>query len=234
MAIPQSAIKAGCVNPVADNLSFEEASLAEPLACAINSQELLGLGLGDTVVILGAGALGCMHAELAKRRGASRVILADILAQRLELARMSAADVLIDSAKEDIETRIMEETEGKGASVVIVAAPSGKAQEQVLLLTAKQGRISFFGGLPKSDPLIALNANLVHYRELFIMGAYGSKPRHNRLALQMLADGRIHVSGLISQVIPLVRIKEGLDAVAQGKVLKVVVKPANEFPFLPA
>jgi L-iditol 2-dehydrogenase len=109
--------------------------------------------------------------------------------------------------------------------VVVVAAPSAKAQEQSLTLAAKHGRVSFFGGLPKTNPFASLNANLIHYKELFIMGAYGSMPRHNRQALELLASGRIRAASLIGLVVPLDRIVEGFDAVAQGKVLKVVVRP---------
>lgn len=225
MVVPSSAIRAGCVNSVPENLSLEQATLAEPLACAINAQELLDVGMGDSVVILGAGALGCMHADLARLRGALKILLVDIQPHRLEMARSFSADVLIDGSTENVSARVLAETDAIGATVVIVAAPSGEAQELALTLAAKQGRISFFGGLPKSKPCISFNANVVHYRELFIMGAYGSKPRHNRAALDLLAGGRLHVSSLIGMVVPLERIQDGLDAAAQGKFLKVVVQP---------
>jgi L-iditol 2-dehydrogenase len=111
--------------------------------------------------------------------------------------------------------------------VVIVAAPSGTAQEQALTLAAKQGRVSFFGGLPKSNPCISLDANVVHYRELFLMGAYGSKPRHNRMALDLLAAGRIHTSALIGALVPLERILEALEAVSKGELLKAIIAPGR-------
>jgi L-iditol 2-dehydrogenase len=169
-----------------------------------------------------------MHADLAKVRGARQVILADIQERRLELAKGFGADVVLNAAEEGFEARVSEATEGAGASVVIVAAPSGQAQEQALRLAAKHGRVSFFGGLPKNNPFISLDANLVHYRELFIMGAYGSKPKHNRMALELLALGKINAAALIGLVIPLERIHEGLEAVAEGRVLKVIVRPGGE------
>jgi L-iditol 2-dehydrogenase len=110
---------------------------------------------------------------------------------------------------------------------VIVAAPSGAAQEESLTLAAKHGRVSFFGGLPKSNPLISFNSNLVHYKELFVMGAYGSAPRHNVAALELLAAGRIHAENLIGLLVPLERIKEGMEAVAEGRVLKAIVRPGR-------
>jgi L-iditol 2-dehydrogenase len=225
MAVPASAVRAGCVNIVPDGLSSTEAALAEPLACVINGQELLAVGPEDDVVVLGAGPVGCLHASLAKVRGARKVLMADLRPERLELARPFGADVFVDASRDDVRQRVLDETGGHGASVVIVAAPSRAAQELAVTLAAKRGRVDFFGGLPKSDPHMTLNANLVHYRELFIMGAYGSRPAHNRQALELLASGRIRVAGLVGLVLPLERVHEGIEAIAGGTVLKVVVKP---------
>jgi L-iditol 2-dehydrogenase len=228
MKIPGSAIQAGCVNSIPDNVTFDEDTLAEPLACAINGQELLGVGLDDTVAIIGAGPLGCMHADLARIRGARKVLLADVQPCRLQLAAAFAPDAVIDAGREDLRQRVLEETEGAGASVVIVAAPSAKAQEEALTLAARHGRISFFGGLPKTSPCISFNSNLVHYRELTVVGAYGSKPRQNGMALALLAAGRIHAPALLGLTVPLERIAEGLQTAADGRVLKVVVHPGGD------
>jgi len=108
---------------------------------------------------------------------------------------------------------------------VIVAAPSAQAQEQAVMLAAKRGRVSLFGGLPKSKPCASLNSNLIHYRELFVMGAYGSMPRHNRTALDLLASGRIHLDALVGLMVPLEKLLEGYEAASRGHVLKVIVRP---------
>jgi L-iditol 2-dehydrogenase len=225
MAVPASAVRAGCVNVLPDGLSFDEAALAEPLACVINAQELLRVGDGDSVVVLGAGPIGCLHTGLARVRGAAKVILVDLRAERLQLAAAFSPDVLIDAAQEDVQARVLEETDGAGASVVIVAAPAHQAQEQSIRLAARRGRINFFGGLPKSNPMISLDANVVHYAELTIVGSYGSRPVHNRQALELVASGRLPVCRLVGLELPLERVMEGLLAVEQGRVLKVVVRP---------
>jgi L-iditol 2-dehydrogenase len=225
MAVPASAVRAGCVNAVPDGVSATEAALAEPLACVINGQEMLRIRPEDDVVVLGAGPIGCLHVCLARARGVRKVLLADVRPERLELARPYGADVLVDSGREDLRQRVLEETEGAGASVVIVAAPSRAAQEQAIALAAKRGRIDFFGGLPRTEPCITLDANLVHYRELFLMGAYGSRPAQNREALALIASGQVPVAKLVGLVLPLERVREGIETVAQGSVLKVVVEP---------
>jgi L-iditol 2-dehydrogenase len=108
---------------------------------------------------------------------------------------------------------------------VIAAAPSAKAQEQAITLASIRGRVRFFGGLPKTAPCAFVNSNLIHYRELSISGAYGSMPRHNRRALDLLASGRGHGKVLIGLTIPLERLMDAYEAAAAGPVLKVVVKP---------
>jgi L-iditol 2-dehydrogenase len=225
LAVPPSAVRAGCVNSVPANVSFDEAAIAEPLACVINAQELIGVGEGDTVVVLGAGPVGCLHASLARIRKAAKVLLADIRPERLQLAAAFGADRLIDGSRDDVRARVLEETEGHGASVVIVAAPSHQAQELAVTLAARRGRVNFFGGLPKTRPTVTLDANMVHYRELSIVGSYGSRPAHNRMALELVAAGRLPVRALVGLELPLERVVDGLHAVEQGRVLKVVVRP---------
>ena len=225
MAVPASALRAGCVNSVPDAVSFEEAALAEPLACVINAQELLHLGTGDTVLVIGAGPIGCLHAALARIRGAASVLLVDLRRERLQMAEPFGADMMIDAARDDVQARVLEATDGVGASVVIVAAPSHRAQEQAVALAARRGRINFFGGLPKNEPTISLDANTVHYRELTIVGSYGSRPSHNRQALDLVASGRLPMRALVGLELPLDRVVEGLLAVEQGQVLKVIVRP---------
>jgi L-iditol 2-dehydrogenase len=225
MVVPASAVRAGCVNDVPDAVSFEEAAIAEPLACVINAQDLLGVGEADTVVVVGAGPVGCLHAGLARARGARKIIVADLRAERLRMAGTFGANLTIDATTEDVRARVLDATGGAGASVVIVAAPSHRAQEQSVSLAARRGRINFFGGLPKSDPTISLDANTVHYHELTIVGSYGSRPAHNRLALDLVAAGRLPIRRLVDLELPLDRVLDGLLAVERGGAMKVVVRP---------
>lgn len=222
MVVPASAVQAGCVNTVPDQLGFVEAAIAEPLACVINAQTLLNVGERDSVAILGAGPIGCLHANLAKIRGARQVIVADLRADRLRFAEAFGADVLLDASRADVRDRVLSETDG-GASVVIVAAPSARAAEEAVLLAAKRGRVNLFAGLPRSQPIISLDANVAHYRELSIVGSYGSRPVHNRMALDLLASGQIRASALVDLILPLDRLLDGLHAVEQGRAQKVVV-----------
>lgn len=225
MAVPPIAVKTTCVNVLPDNVSYEEAAIAEPLACAINGQNLSGVWPGSTVLIVGAGPLGCMHARLARANGAARIILADISANRLEMAKVAGADVYVNSSEKDLEVVIPPETEGRGADIVITACSSAEAQQQAMRLVAKRGNINFFGGLPKGRSMITIDSNLLHYREFSITGTHGSAPDDNRMALNLISRGIVPVKDLISQTIPLEKTVEGIGMAETGRYMKIVVTP---------
>jgi L-iditol 2-dehydrogenase len=223
MIVPAKVLAVDGLNRIPDGLGFDEASVAEPLACVLNGQELARIGDGDDVVIIGAGPIGCLHVRLARARGAARVFLADLNPDRLA---MSAERVRPDAAiSTDLVDQVMKLTDGRGADAIVTAAASGAAQEQALQMAARQGRISFFGGLPKDDPVIACDSNLVHYRELTIVGANGSSPSHNARALDLIASGAVPVADLITDRLPLTDVLDGIDIVARGTAIKVTIEP---------
>jgi len=226
MIVPEVAIRNGCVNIIPDNLSFEQAALAEPLACAINGQELSKIGLGDTVAVIGAGPLGCMHMQLARAKGASKVILVELSSSRIDFAKdFAMPDIVINPSNEDAIQKIKEETNGRGADKIIVACSSGKAQEESLKMVSPRGIVNFFGGLPKNKPYIQFNSNLMHYGEFYVVGTHGSAPYHNELALNLLSQGRINVKDLITHRLPLERLEEGIHLSESGKAMKVAIFP---------
>jgi L-iditol 2-dehydrogenase len=226
MIVPAKVLSVDGLNRIPDGLSFAEASVAEPFACAINAQELARVGDGDDVVVIGSGPIGCLHVRLARARGAAQVTLVELNRDRLEqAAAIVKPDHTICSAETDAVDEIAKLTDGRGVDVIITAAASGKAQEQAVLMAARQGRISFFGGLPKDNPVIALDSNLVHYRELMIIGANGSSPSHNKRALSMIADGSVPVDDLITHRVPLSEVLSAIDIVSRGDAIKVTVEP---------
>ncbi|WP_328665857.1 zinc-dependent dehydrogenase [Streptomyces sp. NBC_00322] len=226
LIVPHAVLKVDGLNPIPNGVSFAEASVAEPLACVLNGQELAGVGSGDDVVVIGAGPIGCLHVRLARARGARRVILADLNATRLEKsAALVRPDETVCGADGDIVEAILKLTDGRGADVVITAAASGAAQEDALRMTARRGRISLFGGLPKTAPTITLDSNLVHYRELTVVGANGSSPAHNKRALELIASGAVPVADLITHRMPLDNVLDAISTVAAGDAIKVTIEP---------
>jgi L-iditol 2-dehydrogenase len=226
LVVPELVLRVDGVNHIPADVSYAEASVTEPLACALNAQELVRVGAGDTVVVMGAGPIGCLHVRLARSRGAATVYLIDVNADRLAMsAERVHPDAAIDGSADDPVEAVRKLTGGRGPDVVITAAPAGRAQEQAIEMAAPQGRISFFGGLPKDDPYIRCDSNLVHYRELSLVGANGSSPAHNRRALQLIAGGAVPVADLITHRLPLDQVQAAIEAVISGTAIKVVVEP---------
>jgi L-iditol 2-dehydrogenase len=225
--IPEEVLKVDGLNRIPDNVGYDEASAAEPFACAINAQELLGIEEGDTVVVFGAGPIGCMHIRIARGvHKAGPVYLVDVNAERLQMSADAVhPEETIDASAVDVVKRVMELTGGRGADVVITATAANVTQEQAISMAARNGRISFFGGLPKNDPFIKCDSNLVHYRQLHIHGANGSAPEHNKRALEYISTGQVPVKDLITEHIPLDRVLDAFQIVKKGEAIKVTVEP---------
>jgi L-iditol 2-dehydrogenase len=226
MLVPAKVLRVGGVNRIPEGLSFAEASVTEPLACVLNGQELARVGEGDDVLIVGSGPIGCLHARLARARGAGRVLLADLNRARLDqAAALVAPDAAICTSEVDLVDEVRKHTDGEGASVIVVAAASGAVQELAPQLAARQARISFFGGLPKDNSRITLDSNEIHYRELTVVGVNGSSPGHNARALEAIASGAVPVADLITHRLPLEGVLEAIDIVARGEAIKVTIEP---------
>ena len=192
----------------------------------MNAQELINVGKDDVVLVMGAGPIGCMHVRLARALGATKVFLADINAHRLALsANAVTPGASIDMSQVDIEQEVARLTDGIGPSVVITAAPAGAAQEQAIRMLRPGGRVSFFGGLPKDKPMISVDSNLVHYKELILAGANGSAPSHNRRALELMASGAVPVKDLLTHRVSLEDVQQAISLVLSGEAIKVVVVP---------
>ena len=227
MVVPRAVLKVDGLNRIPEGVGFDEASAAEPFACAINAQELLGIEPGDTVVVFGAGPIGCIHTRIARGvHQAGRVFLVDVNAERLAMSAAAVQpDEVIDASSVDVVAEVMRLSDGRGADVIITATAANITQEQAIAMAARNGRISFFGGLPKTNPTITCDSNLVHYRQLHIHGANGSAPEHNKKALEYIASGLVPVKDLITVHLPLERALEAFDIVAKGQAIKVTVEP---------
>ncbi|MDQ2624200.1 MAG: alcohol dehydrogenase catalytic domain-containing protein, partial [Actinomycetota bacterium] len=111
MIVPRNVMKVDGLNRIPDGVSFAEASVAEPFACAINAQNLAHVGKGDVVVVIGSGPIGCLHVRLARARGASKVFLVELSRERLDMAAaLVGPDAAIASSEEDAVAKVRELT----------------------------------------------------------------------------------------------------------------------------
>ncbi len=225
VAIPAQAVEQGCVMHIPEGISFEEAALIDPASCAINAAELSRVKVGDVVVVIGAGPVGCLNVEVSRAFGAEKIILVQRSLPRLKEAEFTAADVYTSPLKEDMVERVMQETEARGADVVIVACGSGQVQEEALKIVARRGNVNLFGGLPKDSPFIKFDSNLIHYKEAFVIGTHGGSTRQCKMALDMIASGKIKAKEYVSSRLHLTDFPKAIKLAEQRKGLKIFINP---------
>lgn len=224
MVIPKEGIERGTICKIPKDIKGEDIVVVELLSSILNAQEYANVSLGETVVIIGSGPIGCLHTEVARLRGAKEIIIVDIKDNRLQKAKDFSATHFINSAKENLKERIMEITSGFGADVVIIAAPSASAIKEGLELLRKQGRLVIFGGLNKEDPWVTLDGNLIHYNELKVIGTFGYNGSTFEKAFNIVCNKMLR-GNIVTHILPLEQMEEGVRLVKEGEALKVVLKP---------
>ena len=224
MKIPAGAIEQGNLSEIPADISFEEAAMVEPLSCALRGLMSTNPKLGETILIIGVGAIGLMFVQLAKNQGL-KVIVSSRNDQRSELARNFGADLTFNPTKEDFHETVLAATGGRGVDIAIVAAPSSDAQKNAIEVLTHHGRINFFGGLPKENSITSIDANLVHYKELIITGTTGSSVKQYRTSLNLVKDGMVKVDSLITHKFPISEISEAIESVRSKNGLKTMIVP---------
>ncbi len=216
--IPALAVQQGNVFPIAEHVSFTEAALVEPMACVYNAWEKARTGPGDTVLIIGAGPIGVMHAKMSRLAGAGKIILHDRHADRLEMARALVPSLI--TVPDDVCGEVLRLTGGAGADVIITACPSPEVQPLAVELAAVNGRVIFFGGLPKDRALVPLDANLIHYRQLLVTGTTRQSLRQFQATLALVTDGVLRLADLVTATHPLAETDKVFAGLAGARGLK--------------
>jgi len=227
MEIPASAFEMGNVTKVESPIPDTEAVLSEPIACVINAQEYLAIEKGDTVAIFGSGFIGCMHAELAWKKGASKVFMIELNAHRREMSKAIMPNLIaIDPSQGSVVDQILKATGGDGVDVVITACSSGEAQRDAMKIAAKRGRLSLFGGLPNGVPSTGyIDSNLIHYREISVYGVHASTAAQNRKALSLISSGELSVKPFARDIFPLSRIEDAFAEINGERIMKAIIVP---------
>lgn len=220
--IPAIALASGNVFKMPKGMSFEAAALSEPLACCINGQKNAQVGLGDSVVILGAGPIGLMHAALARAAGARQVIVSEPNAARRQAALERGVNHACDPTRENLLDLVKSKTEGLGADVVILAIGVPALANEALNLVRKGGRVNLFAGFTQGD-MSSIDVNLIHYNEITVTGASALSRSGYELALNMLSTGQIDATSLITHRYAVSDSLAAFDAAASGNAIKVAI-----------
>jgi L-iditol 2-dehydrogenase len=185
--IPATAVAQGNVIPIPPSMSVERAALIEPLSCCLNGQEYLSPQPGERAVVFGAGPIGLMHASILKARGCDPVIVADVSGERLDYVQEFGLGLPVNTAAGDAVRKILQAGGGEKFDVAITACSVKAAQADALKLVRKKARVSFFAGIPKDDPVLGIDTNLIHYNEISVFGCFASNLQHYHQALEMVS-----------------------------------------------
>jgi len=224
--IPQINIEKKGVYVLDQSGSYEEAVFIEPLGCVCRAQRLANVKKGLTVLILGCGTSGLLHIQLAKLRGAKKVIATDINEYRMQKAKEFGADEVFN-ANVDLSKEVKEINKYRGADIVIVSTSATSAAKQALECAASGSTIIYFA-VP--EPGINLEVPINNYwrKEIKIMTSYGASPQDLDEAYNWILSKRINVVSLITHRFPLSEAKEAFKIVCEASnSLKVILEPSR-------
>jgi L-iditol 2-dehydrogenase len=212
----------GVVHHMAAGQSFVQGALAEPCSSVLAAHDKAGTGLGDTVLVMGGGPIGCLHIQVARARGA-RVILSEPNKGRREIAGRFGAELLLDPMKDDVVAAVRQATGGLGVDTVVCANPVAATQTQAVEAVRKAGRVILFGGLPKASPMASVDANRIHYGEIVVVGAFSYHHTYHALALDLLRRGMISTE-VVTHFFSLAEVDAAFAAAdSQSDALKVMI-----------
>lgn len=222
---------------LAPRTSFIAAALTEPLACALHGVDACEIASGDTVVILGSGALGLLLAALVRLKGA-RAVITGRGADRLTLAHHFGADAIIDVSQKSFHEQresVLQETEARrGADVVIEAVGVPETWELATTLVRPGGLVNFFGGCPTGTQ-VSLETQPIHYSELTLKGVFHHTPTYFSQALELIQTHQIDVEALITARFPLTSALKALELLVRKQGVKyALIPPAFQQALLPS
>jgi len=206
------------------NLSFKEAALLEPLACVLHGFDQFTLGRDDTVVVIGAGAIGLMHLLILRTLGVDRVILVGRRAYRLKLARELGAAHVVDAAQEDAPAFVTHTTRGGGADVVIECTGKPEVWESAIQMVRRGGQVVLFGGCP-SGTKVSIDTGRLHYDQITLRSPFHYTRAAVRRSYDVLTEGLSTAKQLITAEYPLEQLPKVFSLLRRGDCVKYAVIP---------
>lgn len=222
MIVPNEILSRGIIHAIPDGLSYQAAALSESCSSVIACHRVNCTTLGDTIVVLGAGPIGCLHAVVARAHGA-RVLISEPNEKRRKMVEQFAPTAIIDPGHDDLPAIVKKYSDGIGADMVICANPVVSTQEQAVQIVRKGGVVILFGGLPRAHPMTTLDGNRIHYGQIQVIGSFSYHPTHHALALRYLQEGIIPAEKLITAEFSLPDVQRAYEIADKGEALKIII-----------
>ncbi len=224
--VPKINVEQG-VYKLPPDMSFEEGTFIEPLACVIRGQRLAAIDKTDTLLVIGSGVSGLLHLQLAKLRNVNKIIVADVNPYRLNLAEQFGADFVIN-ARENVPEKLKQLNQGRLADQVVACTGATPAALTALECVDKGGTILFFA-VP--DPTVRIPVPITQFwrNEVTIKTSYGAAPADLAESLTLLAAKQLKVKDMITHRLSLNDAAKGFRLMAEaGNSLKVIIEPNKE------
>jgi L-iditol 2-dehydrogenase len=223
MKIPAVAVAQGNIIPFPDSMPLERAALVEPLSCCLNGEEYVNAQPGDRALVFGAGPIGLMHAAILKSRGCDLVIVTDISDERLAYAREFGLAQTVNTAGGDAVEMILKAAGGEKFDVALTANSVKSTQADALKLVRKKGRVCFFAGIPKDDPIVPIDTNAIHYNEISVYGCFASNLQHYHQALALVQRNDLPWDRFITHRFPLAEMVKAFAVIEAGQGIKTII-----------
>jgi L-iditol 2-dehydrogenase len=221
--VPEWNVSRGGLVKLPDGMSFDDASLIEPLACCIRAWNKSGFSAGDDVAVLGAGPAGLMHVILAKAFGAGRVFVSDINDFRLNFARRYDVEAFNSLSDQNFAQKIREQTAGRGVDIAIVATGSVKALAQSFDMTRRGGKIILFGVPPKGSQ-VSYDMSRLYANEHSLIPSYAASEVETNRAIKLMTEKRLDMAPLITHRFDIKNASEAIRCAHEARdAMKVIV-----------
>jgi L-iditol 2-dehydrogenase len=224
--VPKINVETG-VYVLPKEVSYEEGTFIEPLACVLRGQRLAKIGKNQTVLVLGSGISGLLHIQMSKLMGTEKVIATDVNEYRMKMAKKFGADFVIN-ATEDVPTKLKEFNNNKLADRVIVCTGALSAANQALRSVDRGGTILFFA-VPEPGKDVSIPINDFWRNEITVMTSYGAAPDDLKGSLELISKNKVNIRDMITHRLSLAETGKGFQLVADAKnSIKVIIEPQKQ------
>src|SRR5215467_3136104 len=221
--VPKINVELGTIR-LPEEITFDEGSFIEPLACVVRAQRFARLSPGQTLLVIGSGISGLLHIQLARARGAAKIVATDINEFRLKSATEFGADATIHSA-EDVPARVRESNDGRLADLVIVCTGALPAIQQAVRSIDRGGTLLFFAptaaGVDAPIPLFDFWRD-----EISVVTSYAASPQDLIESIDLIRKRQVRVGQMVTHRLPLAETGRGFQLTASGQdSIKVIIDP---------
>ena len=209
---------------IPSEVSSRRAAFLEPLACTVHGADLLKLTGDRTVVFLGDGPISLLFTQVARLRGAGRIVLIGRHSARLDVARRVGADVVLNAHEVDVQSAVETLTDGLGADTVVECVGHPEAWTQAMDLVCRGGEVLFFGGCERGQS-VTFDTERIHYDEITLKGGFHFTPDSVLRAWELITTGRLNLDALVTHSMRLEELPAAFDLMRRREALKVAISP---------